>query len=43
MAKNRSEYHARHLREKREAEQKQKESFVEWQNKMNELKRRRFS
>jgi hypothetical protein len=31
MAKNRSEYHARHLREKREAERKQKEiidSFI---------------
>jgi len=43
MANNRSAYHAKHLREKREAEQKQKEIFNEWQNKLNKLKIRRFN
>ena len=43
MANNRSDYYVKYQRELKESAEKQKATFADWQNKMNELKRRRFS
>lgn len=38
MANNRSDYYVKYQRELKESAEKQKASFSDWQNKMNELK-----